>query len=222
MAEGRRERMRNKVRTHGIEGLPPHEIVEFLLYPFVPRKDTSPLAKALLNELGGLDNLLKATEEELLSFPGMPKMAALTFPLYKPLVESANTLNTRNRNKCTKDSSQASKYCINLLKNCYNERVIAIYLDTNEKILGQKIISEGTINRAKIDFTNISKGAILYNAKRVIIAHNHPNGGMFPSTDDLLVTNSLKEYLEKLDIKLLDHFIICGDEAISIVRGRKQ
>ena len=221
MAEGRRERMRNKIRSRGIDGLPPHEIIEFLLYPFVPRKDTSPLARTLLYEFGGLDNLLKASEEELLSIPGMPKNAALTFPLYKPLVDGANRLNSLNKQKGVKDADQIGKYCLKLLENCYNERIIAIYVNENEKILGQKVISDGTTARAKIDFNKIAKGAILLDAKGVVIAHNHPGGGLFASLDDIEVTDRLEEHLSNIGIRLLDHIIVGDKEVISILRSKK-
>lgn len=220
MAEGRRERMRNKIRSRGIDGMPPHELVEFLLYPFVPRKDTSPLARTLLFEFGGLDNLLNSTEEDLLSIPGMPKNAALTFPLYKPIVENANKLNISNRSKFVKDASQIGAYCRKLLENCFNERIIAIYVNENEKILGQKLISDGTTSRAIMDFNKISKGAILYDAKGVIVAHNHPGGALFPSQDDSIVTKNLEEHLRLLGIKLLDHFIVSDKDVFSIMRGK--
>ena len=222
MAEGRRERMRDKIRVRGIEGMAPHEIVEFLLYPFVPRKDTSPLARTLLFEFGGLDNLLNAKEEELLTIPSMPKMAAITFPLYKSIVESANALNERNRTRSANDYSQLANYCVRLLKNCYNERLIAIYVNDNEKIIGQKVIADGTSSRLDMDFNKIAKGAILLDAKSVALAHNHPNGVKEASTDDLYLTEKLKAHLSNLGIRLLDHLIVCGEEVVSIYRLPKE
>ena len=219
MAEGRRERMRNKIRSRGVDGLPPHEVVEFLLYPFVPRKDTSPLAKTLLAEFGGLDRLFDASEDQLLSIPGMPKMAALTFPQYKRLISKAEMTSIKNRIKDVKDPMQLGKYCVKLLENCVNERVVAIYLDANQRIIEQKIISDGNNTSSKVDFVTISKGAILYNAKYVVITHNHPNGSLIASTDDNIITQNLKRHLEQLGVILLEHVIVSGPDFINIIRS---
>lgn len=221
MAEGRRERMRNKIRSRGVDGLPPHEVVEFLLYPFVPRKDTSPLAKTLLAEFGGLDRLFDASEEQLLSIPGMPKMAALTFPQYKRLISKAEMVAVKNRIKDVKDPLQLGRYCVKLLKNCVNERVIAIYLDANQRIVEQKVIFDGTNSSSQVDFVAVSKGAILYNAKYVVLTHNHPNGSLIASQEDYTATRALKKHLEPLGIELLEHVIVSGPNFINLIRDVK-
>lgn len=221
MAEGRRERMRLKIRSHGVDGLPAHELVEFLLYPFIPRKDTSSLAKTLLKEFGGLDELFNATEDELSAVPGMPKMASLTFPLYKQMIENANILNHTNYYKGAKDSCQMGLYCSKLLENCYEERVIAVYCNNNEKIIGQKVISKGNSTNSIIDFNLISKFAILYGATGVVIAHNHPGGTLVPSLEDKMVTEKLSAYLKNLKIRLLDHFIVSEKGIYSLFNSGK-
>lgn len=222
MAEGRRERMRNKIRSRGIEGLPPHEVVEFLLYPFILRKDTSPLAKTLLAEFGGLDRLFDASEEELLSIPGMPKMAALTFPQYKRLISKAELVSTKNRIKEVKDPTQLGKYCVKLLENCVNERVIAIYLDANQRIIEQKVIADGTNSDCNVDFFAVSKGAILYHAKYVVLTHNHPNGSLVISSNDKSVTKNLGYHLETIGVELLEHVIVSGSTFINVIRNSKK
>ena len=221
MAEGRRERMRNKIRSRGIEGLPPHEVVEFLLYPFLPRKDTSPLAKTLLNEFGGVDNLFSAREEDLLRIPGMPKMAALTFPIYKELIERAKLDSVMNKNIQVNSPSQVGNYCIRLLDGCRNERVIAIFSNSLGNVLGQKIISDGDSSGSVIDFNLVLRGALNFNAKCVVLSHNHPNGSLKPSSDDLRVTDNLKTFLENVGITLIDHIIVAEGEYVSILRDNK-
>ena len=101
MGAGRRQRMREKVHLNGIAGLAQHEILEFLLYPYVPQKDTVPIAHALLEEFGTLDNVLHATEEALLTVAGMPKLAALTFPQLRHIIARAATDAAVDRGKIT-------------------------------------------------------------------------------------------------------------------------
>lgn len=216
MAEGRRERMRDKIRSRGAHGLPPHEVVEFLLYPFIARKDTSPLAKTLLNTFGSIDHLLNATEEELLRVPGMPKLAAITFPIYKDLVSITNEEQAKSQIKDLSTPKNAGEFCAKLLSHCTNERVMAIYVNSLGKILGHKIISDGDTTSSRFDSKLICRGAILNDADGVIIAHNHPSGNLCPSQDDIDCTSEIEIVLGNMDVKLLDHVIVSKSEYLSL------
>ena len=108
MAEGRRQRVREKVAKGGINILADHEKLEFLLYPYLPRRDTVPIARELLREFGSLNAVFNASTPELESIKGMPKLAALTFPQLKPLLYTAESnvcegrIQTRLRQKGTR------------------------------------------------------------------------------------------------------------------------
>ena len=75
MAEGRRQRVRAKVAKAGIQILAPHEQLEFFIYPFLPRRDTVPIARQLLAVFGSVSNVLGAPYEELIKIKGMPRLA---------------------------------------------------------------------------------------------------------------------------------------------------
>ena len=76
MAEGRRERIRKRIRQEGVDGLFPHELLEYMLYPYIPRKDTAGIARALLAEFGSLHGVFTAKESRLASVKGMTATAA--------------------------------------------------------------------------------------------------------------------------------------------------
>lgn len=219
MSEGRRERMRDKIRSRGVYGLPPHEVVEFLLYPFIPRKDTSPLAKALLKQFGGLDGIFDASEEELLLVKGMTKMAAVTFPLYKDLIKVAYSEHALKKEHKIANSNDAGSFCTKLLYYSRVEKIAAIYLDSLSKVLGYEIISEGDTTGTNFDIKKICKGGVINQAAGVIITHNHPGGNMMPSDEDIITTKKIQSQLEPLGIKLMDHIIVNGDNYYSMRNG---
>ncbi|MBQ8178259.1 MAG: RadC family protein [Clostridia bacterium] len=216
MAEGRRERMREKIRARGAQGLPPHEIIEFMLYPFIPRKDTSPLAKELLKEFKSLDGILEAKEDELLRVKGMPKMAAVTFPMYKELIKVAYEENVLKKEQKIANSKDAGNFCAKLLYYSSVEKVAVVYLNNLDKILGYDIISEGSTTETHFDAKKICKGAVFYQASGIIITHNHPSGNMMPSDEDVSCTQRIQKQLEPLGIKLMDHVIVSGDRYYSM------
>lgn len=86
MAEGRRQRVRAKVAKAGIQILAPHEQLEFFIYPFLPRRDTVPIARQLLAVFGSVGNVLGAPYEELIKIKGMPRLAARTLSLLREIV----------------------------------------------------------------------------------------------------------------------------------------
>jgi DNA repair protein RadC len=218
MAEGRRERMRNKIRSRGVTGMPPHEVVEFLLYPFIPRKDTSPLAKRLLTQFDGLEGLMQASENDLLAVEGMPQMAALTFPLYRDLLKLNDESQVKKSTKYVTNPTNAAVICTRALMHARNEKLVVFYLNSLGTVLAQETISEGNTTSTQFDSTLICRNAILHKASSVLLTHNHPTGRLKPSSDDLLSTAELEKKLKQINVKLIDHIIVCKEKFYSMKR----
>lgn len=89
-----------------------------------------------------------------------------------------------------------------------HEVFAVIYLDSVHRLIKFEVLFHGTINAAVIYPRQIAKRAIALNAAAIIVAHNHPSGCTNPSQADRRLTQHLKESLELMDIRLLDHFII--------------
>lgn len=83
-----------------------------------------------------------------------------------------------------------------------------IALDTKNNLLGYFEVHRGAIDRSLVSIREVAKRALMVNAKSVIVAHNHPSGNAEPSNNDYEVSKALKEGLEVLEIKLLDHVVI--------------
>ncbi len=90
----------------------------------------------------------------------------------------------------------------------YKEYLKLILLNNSSKVLGVSNISEGGINETSADIRIIMQAAILGNATRIILAHNHPSGSLKPSTVDNLLTERVKNTAKLFNITLLDHIIV--------------
>jgi DNA repair protein RadC len=92
------------------------------------------------------------------------------------------------------------------------ESFFILLLNIANKTIGYAKISQGGVNFTVIDNKIIAKYAIDALATSVIVAHNHPSGNLTPSKNDLDLTTKLRNGLELLDIKLLDHLILTSGE----------
>jgi len=96
-----------------------------------------------------------------------------------------------------------------------HEVFVCIWLDAQHRVIGLEEAFRGTLTQTSVYPREIVKNALAYNAAAVIFAHNHPSGAAQPSQADELLTRNLKEALSLVDVKVLDHFIVAGAQAIS-------
>lgn len=92
-----------------------------------------------------------------------------------------------------------------------HEEFWAVWLNAKNEVIATDCMSVGTLTQTSVYPREIVKQALGHNAAAVIVAHNHPSGGMEPSGADHALTRSLKEALSVVDVKLLDHFIVGGE-----------
>ena len=95
-----------------------------------------------------------------------------------------------------------------LLNKCTQEYVYLLCFNTNQDLLAIFEISHGSSNRSIVSIKEIATSVILTCAENIILIHNHPNGNLSVSNDDINITNTLKYALNPIEIKLLDHIII--------------
>lgn len=88
------------------------------------------------------------------------------------------------------------------------EEFKVIYLSSSNRLIGEETLFRGTIDRSVVYPRPIVERALKYPTKGIIFAHNHPSGDLKPSRKDIELTHELKDLLDVLDIKLLDHIIL--------------
>lgn len=105
-------------------------------------------------------------------------------------------------------SQEVGNYLANKLAGHKQEEFWALYIDNSNHIVGEKLISKGTLNRALVHPRDVFRWAILFNTTGIIVAHNHPSERLVPSNNDFNLTKDLQKASKMMKIDLLDHFIV--------------
>lgn len=91
-----------------------------------------------------------------------------------------------------------------------------LYLNNQNQVIAFEELFRGTINETSVYPREIAKQVLCHNATSVILVHNHPSGESKPSTADIQLTRQIEQVLSLIDVKVLDHFIIAKDRAVSM------
>lgn len=126
--------------------------------------------------------------------------------------------NKLKTNKTTMNSAFLVKNFLRLqMEHCQREHFSALYLDTQLQLLDYKVVFSGAVNSCTVSAREIVKDALALNSTAVILAHNHPSGNATPSRNDIDSTLMMRDALQLLDIKLIDHFVVGHNEINSLV-----
>lgn len=217
MHEGHRQRMRDRFRKDGLDGFAHHEVLELLLFYGRARGDVNALAHELLDAFGSLKSVLEARPEQLMSVRGVGEETATLVSLMIPLFRRYQAcIREEKTHIVTKE--EAKQYCVSLLAGWRTERFYALCFSTTHRLLGQRLIAAGSLTEVAAYPRLVIETALNYNAHEVILCHNHPGGSLNPSADDIAATRRLDALLSGLGIILLDHIIVSGDEAYSMMQ----
>jgi DNA repair protein RadC len=125
-------------------------------------------------------------------------------------------LSNRVRRGATLSSPRATRDFLTLKLGTLDHEVFAvIFLDKRHRVISYNEMFRGTIDGASVYPREVVKEALKLNAAAVILAHPHPSGVAEPSQADELITNRLKEALELIDVRILDHIIVAGGDTAS-------
>ena len=203
-----RARVRARFIAEGLDGFADHQVLELLLFYCMPRKDTNELAHRMLNEYGGVANLLNA------DIPGLQKRLGIsenTAALIALIPQLSRWYAGVQRAACNQELSTARaayEYAAGLFVGRPRECLFCICLNIKNRVLGADMLTEGTVSKTAVFPRQIVECALKYNAAAVILAHNHPSGDVSPSPSDREVTRAANRALEPLEIRLLDHIIV--------------
>jgi len=212
---GHRERLLEKYAERGLSAFSDYEILEFLLTFALPRIDTKPLAKTLINRYGTVSAVINAPLDELRNIKGLGQRSAALLTLVKDVM--AYSLRERVIDKpVITQRGDVENYLRSRLSERRDERVIALYLDNGNRVLGDEIVAEGTVNRCVIFPRKVMEGAMRHSAAAFILVHNHPGGTAAASEEDWKTTERLYNAGKQIDIPMLDHIIISKDKAVSL------
>ena len=222
-SQGHRERIKEKFLKNGIDGFAEYEILELLLTYCIPRKDTKPIAKELLNKFKSLDNVFKADFDKLSTVDGLGKNSIAFLKLIGDLPSIIYKDELKNKKLVDKETLKISNKDI-LLKYLRNkigyeeiEKFYVLYLSSSNEVIEFEENSVGTLDRSSVYPREIYKKIINLNAKSVILAHNHPSDNITPSKCDIELTNEIAKGLKNFGALLIEHIIITKNSYFSFL-----
>jgi DNA repair protein RadC len=214
-AEGHRGRMRTRLLTAGPEALADHEMLEMVLFLALPRRDTKPIARALLDQFGGYGAVIAAPLADLVKIEGIGEAGAAALKvvqaaalrLLQGAVRDQPVLNNWDR---------LMDYLLARLAHEKTEQFRVLFLDNRSRLLGDEVLGRGTVNHAPVYPREVIRRALELHAVCLILTHNHPSGDPTPSREDIAMTREIRRAAEALRIEVHDHVIVAGSRWISL------
>lgn len=202
---GHRQRLRERMIKEGLSGFQDHEILELLLFQYIPRKDTNKIAHGLLNKFGGFANVLNATPEQLMTVQGISQVTACNIAMLKEVWtrykrDESSKINLGN-------VASIMNYARVLIAESYVERLVVVYVDGGTNYLYSEDYNSDNISEVTVDIKRIVSTAVRLNASGIILYHCHVQGTVTPSEPDVKFTEKLLFALAAINIPILEHVI---------------
>jgi DNA repair protein RadC len=207
------ERPRERLLAKGATSLSDAELVAVLLRTGIRGKSAVDLGRELIREFGGLGGLL-AAGAALRRIRGLGAAKSAQFIAALELARRSIDEQLRQRSALTSPSA-VRDYLRLTLGARPHEVFVCIWVDAQHKVIAVEESFRGTLTQTSVYPREIVKAALAANAAAVIFAHNHPSGVAQPSQADELLTRSLKEALALVDVRVLDHFVVAGNQTLS-------
>ena len=213
--DGHREKMRQRFLKSGLDAFADHEALELLLYYAIPRRDTNPIAHALMERYGSLSAVLAAPVEDLKKVEGVGESAAILLKLAPQLYRKAK-MSDAEQETILSSVERVGAYLLERFAGEKNEVVYQLCLDRKGKLLVCKKLGEGGVTSADLDIRRLVESALLTGASAVVLARNHPSGVALPSRDDYAATARASTALAVVGVALTDHFIVADGDFVSM------
>ena len=208
------ERPREKLIEHGAEALSDAELLAIFLRVGVTGKSAVDLARDLLTQFGSLNGIFAATEHELSQVHGIGTSKYVQLQAIFEM--SRRALSEQLQQRDVFKSPQAVRdYLVLKLGSLTKEVFLVLFLDTQNRLLASEEMFSGSLSETSVYPREVVKRALHHNAASVIFAHNHPSGTAQQSQADELITKQLKQALALVDVRVLDHFIVAGNNTLS-------
>ena len=205
-ASGHRARLRQRLFEGGRKALLDHELVEYLLALTIPRVDTKPIAKRLIDQFGGLGLLLTASAETL-KREGLSDAAIGALKIAE--ATALRLLETRMEGRPILSSWDAlGDYLQAAMAHSPVEEVRVLFLNAKNMLLANEAMWRGSVDEASVHVREVISRAIQLGATAIIIVHNHPSGDPSPSQQDIRLTKDLIEAGRHMKITVHDHVIV--------------
>jgi len=191
------------------------ELLSKLLYPGKPREQDTRQAETLLQCFGGLRGLQMASRLAADEREGLDDQAAVQIRLAHELVHR-QLKQSLQRGISLTSPAMTMEYLQTVLRDRRREIFTCLFLDTRHRVIASEDLFQGSIDGACVYPRIVAERALRLSAAAVIVAHNHPSGVSEPSLADQAITRRLKDALQLLEIRLLDHFVVGDGPPVSM------
>lgn len=215
------ERPYEKAFKYGVEVLSDVELVAVFIKSGTKDKSSIEIARELLRMPDGSYSLLAIFRKSFLQLKAIPGIGAVKAITLKCIAEFSKRISTTGYGETFKidDPKTVSNYYMEKLRHLNEEQVVAVFLNSKNCFICDKVISTGAVNKSIIPQRELFLYALNCSAVYIILLHNHPSGDPTPSNDDISSTDKIVEAGNLVGIKVLDHIII-GDNKYYSFRER--
>ncbi len=208
------ERPREKLLASGAAVLSDAELLAIFLRVGVAGKSAVDLARDLLKSFGSLNGIFSASLADISAIHGMGESKYCQLQAIFEMSRRALAEEMRVRDVLSSPQQVRDYLCLKL-GSLTKEVFIVLFLDAQNRVLAQETLFSGTLTQTSVYPREIVKRALHHNAASVILAHNHPSGVAEQSRSDEMLTRELKQALALVDVRVLDHFIVAGNDTLS-------
>jgi len=206
---------RERLLQHGPQALRHDELLAVIMQSGGRNASVFDLSRRILQEVGGIFGLLDVDVTELRQISGIGLAKALQ-------ISAAVELGRRIVRKSTdsklqiRSADDAAEYVMDRLRHLKKEHFMTLHLDTKHGVIGEEIVSVGSLDASIVHPREIFKTAVKRSASAILCIHNHPSGDPTPSPEDVAVTRRLCEAGRLLGIDVLDHLVIGDGRYVSL------
>jgi DNA repair protein RadC len=216
-AEGHRKRLRDKLLRAGPDALADYELLEMLLFLALPRVDTKPHAKRLIQRFGSFARAITAPEAELRAVEGIGDTAIAALRLIQATAVKLLAAEVRDQ-PVLNNWDRLIAYLSAALAREPVEQFRVLFLDSKNRLLADEAQAKGTVNHTPVYPREVIKRALEIGATALILVHNHPSGDPTPSRADIEMTAEIRQGAATLGIVVHDHLIIGNGRHLSFRR----
>jgi len=208
-------RPREKLLARGPGALSDAELLALLLRTGLPGKNALQMGQELVDTFGGVSGLLNTSAEALNKIKGLGPAKRAEIVAVLELARRA--LASQLKEKTMFSNPQAIRDYLQLQLGSRAHEIFAVlFLDANHRLIVLEEMFRGTLTQTSVYPREVVVRALALNAASVVLAHNHPSGNAQASRADEAITQTLKAALALVDVRVLDHFIVTGTQAVSM------
>ncbi|MCY0388767.1 DNA repair protein RadC [Robbsia sp. Bb-Pol-6] len=208
------ERPRERLYAAGAQALSDCELLALFIRTGIPGHDAVDVGRLLLRRFGSLGGMLDADATQLATVAGLGPAKIAQLQAISEIVRRSLAQRI-TRGAAFSSPSDLGDYLQLLIGGRPHEVFVSLYLDSRHRLLQVEESSRGTLTQTAVYPREIARTALQCNAASLVVAHNHPSGDVQPSEPDRLLTGRLRNALDLLDIRLLDHFIVSRNARLS-------